>query len=39
MPTGFQILNQVELVEAIGVKPIEEVVNQLVTEGQSNLGL
>jgi hypothetical protein len=30
---GLQILSQVELVETIGVEPIEEVINQLVIEG------
>jgi hypothetical protein len=38
-PNGLQILNQVELVEAVGVKLVEEIINQLVTKGQSNLGL
>jgi hypothetical protein len=31
--TDLQILSQVELVEVIGVKSIEEVINQLVIEG------
>jgi hypothetical protein len=39
MPTNLQILNQVELVKAIGVESIKDVINQLVVEGQSNLGL
>jgi len=39
VPTGFQILSQVELVEATSVEHVEEVISQLVTQGQSNLGL
>jgi hypothetical protein len=30
---NLQILSQAELVEAIGVKSVEEVINQLVIEG------
>jgi hypothetical protein len=33
VPIGFQILSQVELVEAKGAKFVEEVINQLVTKG------
>jgi hypothetical protein len=33
MPTSFQILNQVELVEVVGVEPIKEVISQPVIEG------
>jgi hypothetical protein len=39
VPIGLQILNQVELVEIIGVEPIKEVINQLVAKGQSSLRL
>jgi hypothetical protein len=38
MPIGFQILNQAKLVEK-GVESVKEVISQLVTEGQFNLGL
>ncbi len=37
--TSFQILNQVELVEERGVKPIEGAINQLVIEDRVNLRL
>jgi hypothetical protein len=33
MPTNFQILSQVELVEVVGVEPVEEVISQLIIEG------
>jgi hypothetical protein len=33
MPTSLQILSQVELAKAAGVKLVEEVINQLVIEG------
>jgi hypothetical protein len=33
MPTSFQILSQVELVEVVGVELVEEVISQLITEG------
>jgi len=33
MQTIFQILSCVELVEAVDVKPIKEVINQSVLEG------
>jgi hypothetical protein len=33
VPTGVQILSQVEFMEAASVKPIEKVINQLITEG------
>jgi hypothetical protein len=37
--TNLQILNQIELVEIASVEHIEEIINQLVIKGQSNLGL
>jgi hypothetical protein len=37
--TSLQILNQVELVEVASVEHVEEVINRLITKGQSNLGL
>jgi hypothetical protein len=39
MPTSLQILSQVELVEITVVESIKKVINQLVIEDQSNLGL
>jgi hypothetical protein len=33
MPTGLQILSQVEVVKATGVKPLKEVIGQLITKG------
>jgi len=33
MPTSFQILSQVELVEVVGVEPIEEVISQPIIKG------
>jgi hypothetical protein len=39
VPTGLQILSQIELVEAVGVELVEEVISKLITKGQSNLGL
>jgi hypothetical protein len=32
-PTNLQILNQVELVEATCVEPLEEIIDQLVIKG------
>jgi hypothetical protein len=37
MPTGLQILNQVEFVEIKTIEFIKEVINQPIIEGQSNL--
>jgi hypothetical protein len=39
MPTDLQILSQVQLVETICVELVEEVINQLIVEGQSHLQL
>jgi hypothetical protein len=39
MPTCFQILSQVKLVEETSAKLVEEVVTQLVVEDQENLEL
>jgi hypothetical protein len=33
VPTSFQILNQVELVEAANAEHVEEIINQLVIKG------
>jgi hypothetical protein len=33
MPINLQILSQVELVEAIGVELVKEVINEPITEG------
>jgi hypothetical protein len=33
VPTSLQILSQIKLVEATSVKPVKEVINQLVIEG------
>jgi hypothetical protein len=38
-PTNLQILSQAKLVEEVGVKPVEKIINELVIEGQSNLRL
>jgi len=32
MPIGLQMLSQVELVEVIGVEPVEKIINQPITE-------
>ncbi len=37
--TGLQILSQVELLEVVGAKLVEEFITQPVIQGQSNLGL
>jgi hypothetical protein len=37
--TGLQVLSQVELVEVVGAKLLEEFIIQPVIQGQSNLGL
>jgi hypothetical protein len=39
LATGLQSLSQVELVQAVIVKLVKKFINQLVIEGQSNLGL
>jgi hypothetical protein len=33
VPTNLQILNQVELVEVLGIEPIEKVISQSITKG------
>jgi hypothetical protein len=33
VPTGFQILNQIKLVEITGAESLKEVISQLITEG------